>query len=195
ARGTSRPTDASSSRSTDRLLGAVGGARARLGLGPPATRAEVAAWDRDVDPSGHGLPPGSGGYDAGARVYAARCAACHGARGEGQGAFPKLVQAPGTAGFAGDSFPFARDHKLPKTVGTYWPYATTLYDYVRHAMPYDRPGSLTPDETYAVVAWLLAENGAVPRTAVMDARSLPRVELAARRHFVPDDRRGGPELR
>jgi cytochrome c len=168
---------------------------ARFGVGRLATRAEVAAWDRDVDTTGRGLPAGSGGYDAGARVYAARCAACHGARGEGQGAFPRLVQAPTLDSVTRDSFPFVRDAKLPKTVGNYWPYATTLYDYVRHAMPYDRPGSLTPDEVYAVVAYLLAENGVVARTAVMDARTLPRVAMPARRHFVPDDRKGGPELR
>ena len=88
------------------------------------------------------------------------------------------------------SFPFDRDPSIPKTVGNYWPYATTLYDYVHHAMPYDAPGSLTPDETYAVVAWILAENGVVPRTAVIDARTLLLVRMPARRHFVPDDRSG-----
>ena len=75
-----------------------------------------------------------------------------------------------------DSSPFGGDPKIAKTVGNYWPYATTLFDYVRHAMPYDRPGSLTPDETYALVAYLLAENGVVAPTAVLDAQSLLKIE-------------------
>ena len=167
----------------------------RLGVGRAATRAEIAAWDRDVDAAGHGLPPGRGTPAAGERLYATRCAACHGARGEGVGPFPRLVQRAAADPATGDAFPFDRDPSVPKTVGNYWPYATTLFDYVRHAMPYDRPGSLTADETYALVAYLLAENGVVTRTAVMDARTLPKVELPGRRHFVPDDRKGGPEVR
>jgi cytochrome c len=94
-----------------------------------------------------------------------------------------------------DSFPFDRDFKIPKTVGNYWPYATTLYDYVHRAMPYAAPGSLSPDETYAVVAYLLAANHVIADSAVMDARTLPRVVMPARRHFVPDDRKGGSEFR
>lgn len=171
------------------------GVPGRLGLGRAATAAEIAAWDRDVDPSGHGLPPGRGTAAEGARLFAARCAACHGARGEGVGPFPRLVQPAALDPATRDSFPFDRDPTIPKTVGNYWPYATTLFDYVRHAMPYDRPGSLTADETYALVAYLLAENGVVGRAAAMDARTLPRVSLPARRRFVPDDRRGGREVR
>ena len=177
--------------------GTSGGAERpeRFGVGRPATPEQVAALDRDVDTTGHGLPPGQGSVEQGAAVYAAKCASCHGARGEGQATYPTLVQAAATGPTALDSFPFVRDFKIPKTVGNYWPYATTMYDYLRHAMPYDRPGTLTPDETYALVAWLLAENGVVPRTAVMDARTLPAVRLPARGRFVDDDRRGGPEFR
>jgi cytochrome c len=175
--------------------GEGGGRPTRFGVGRPATAQQVAALDRDVDTTGHGLPEGRGTVDEGAAVYAAKCASCHGARGEGQATYPKLVSPPPTGATALDSFPFVRDHKIPKTVGNYWPYATTLYDYLRHAMPYDRPGTLTPNETYALVAWLLAENAVVPRTAVMDARTLPAVRLPARARFVPDDRRGGPVLR
>jgi S-disulfanyl-L-cysteine oxidoreductase SoxD len=91
-----------------------------------------------------------------------------------------------------DWFPFDRDPNIPKTVGNYWPYATTLYDHVSHAMPYTAPGSLTADEAYALTAYLLAENGVVARDAVMDARTRPRVTLPARRRLVPDDHRGGP---
>jgi cytochrome c len=164
---------------------------ARYALGRPATASEIAAWDIDVDTTGEGLPPGRGGYAAGARVYAARCASCHGARGEGRGAaFPRLVQPATLDSVTRDSFPFDRDPAIAKTVGNYWPYATTLYDYIAHAMPYDAPGSLTPNETYAVVAWILAENRVVPRTAVMDARTLPRVRMPARDRFVRDDRGG-----
>jgi len=162
----------------------------RYGVGRAATAQEVAAWDIDVDTTGHGLPAGRGTAAEGAQVYAAKCASCHGAKGEGQGAFPKLVQPAALDPVTRDSFPFDRDFKIAKTVGNYWPYATTLYDYVRHAMPYAQPGSLTPDETYAVVAYLLAENHVIPGDAVMDARSLPRVVMPARRHFVPDDRKG-----
>jgi cytochrome c len=173
------------------------GARAveRYGVGRPATAQEIAAWDLDVDTTGHGLPPGRGTAADGAPVYAAKCASCHGARGEGQGAYPRLVQPAALDPVTRDSFPFDRDFKIAKTVGNYWPYATTLYDYVRHAMPYPQPGSLTPDETYAVVAYLLAENRVIAPDAVMDARSLPRVVMPARRRFVPDDRRGGGEVR
>ena len=170
-------------------------APARYGVGRAATAQEVAAWDVDVDTSGHGLPAGRGTAAEGAAVYAAQCASCHGAKGEGQGTFPKLVQPAALDSATRDSFPFDRDFKIPKTVGNYWPYATTLYDYVHRAMPYAAPGSLTPDETYAVVAYLLAANRVIADTAVMDARTLPRVVMPARRHFVPDDRKGGSEFR
>ena len=170
-------------------------APARYGVGRVATAQEVAAWDVDVDTSGHGLPAGRGTAAEGAAVYAAQCASCHGANGEGQGTYPKLVQPAALDSATRDSFPFDRDFKIPKTVGNYWPYATTLYDYVHRAMPYAAPGSLSPDETYAVVAYLLAANHVIADTAVMDARTLPRVAMPARRHFVPDDRKGGSEFR
>ena len=156
------------------------------GVGRAATRAEVAAWNVDVNPSGAGLPAGRGTAAEGARVYAAQCASCHGGRGEGIAPFPRLV------GGGSSNFGFGRDPKLVKTVGNYWPYATTLFDYVNRAMPFNTPGSLTADEVYAVVAWILAENAIVARTAVLDARTLPAVRMPARERFVPDDRgRGG----
>ena len=155
------------------------------GIGRAATPAEIRAWDIDANPSGAGLPAGRGTVAEGARVYATQCAACHGARGEGIAPFPKLI------GRDPQGFTFGRDPKLVKTVGNYWPYATTLFDYVNRAMPFTAPGTLTPDQVYGVVAWLLAENGIVPRTAVMDARTLPAVRMPARDRFVKDDRRGG----
>ena len=159
------------------------------GIGRPATAAEIRAWNIDVNPAGTGLPPGRGTYEAGARVYAAQCAVCHGARGEGVAPNPRLV------GAEPKDFGFGRDRKLVKTVGNYWPYATTLYDYVNRTMPFNAPGTLRPDEVYSVIAWLLAENEVVPRTAVMDARSLPRVQMPARGRFVRDNRTGGPVFR
>jgi mono/diheme cytochrome c family protein len=165
-------------------------APARYAIGHPVDSARLASFDVDVDPSGHGLPAGSGTPAQGAIVYAQKCASCHGAKAEGQATYPKLVGRDPRVGF-----PFANDFKTAKTVGNYWPYATTLYDYVRRAMPFTAPGSLTPDETYAVVAYLLAQNEIVAPDAVMDARSLAAVKMPAAGHFVDDDRRGGRGFR
>ena len=162
----------------------------RLGLGTSATASALARIDIDVNPSGTGLPAGDGDAARGATLYAAKCALCHGPRGEGQGPYPKLV---GTVPRAG--FPFATDAKVPKTVGNYWPYATTLYDYVHRAMPLSAPGSLAPSEVYSLVAFLLAENQIIPGTAIMNAGSLPKVQMPARTFFVPDDRRGGQSFK
>jgi cytochrome c len=157
----------------------------RFGLGRPPTAEEIAAVDIDVSPSGGGLPAGSGDVAEGARVYAATCAACHGENGEGKPpAYPQLVGGPTGA------FNFAKDYKIPRTIGNYWPYATTLYDYIRRAMPLTAPGSLTPDQTYAVTAYLLAREGLLPANARLDARSLAAVRMPALSHFVKDDRRG-----
>lgn len=162
----------------------------RWNLGHPATPAQLARLDIDANPSGVGLPPGRGTYAAGAITYRQQCAMCHGMKGEGLPPFPPLVGAEPR-----DSFPFGRNAALPKTIGNYWPYATTLYDYIHRAMPYNAPGSLTPDQVYGLVAYLLAENGVTPKTLVIDAKSLPGVKMPARRRFVPDDRQGGAEFR
>lgn len=162
----------------------------RFDLGRAASTADIAPIDIDVNPAGVGLPPGQGTYEQGASVYAVKCASCHGVTGEGGGTNPRLVGAEPRQGF-----PFGTDFKIPRTIGNYWPYATTLYDYVHRAMPLTAPGSLTSDETYAIVAYLLAENEVVSRTAVMDAQTLPTVQMPARPHFVPDDRTGGQSFR
>jgi cytochrome c len=162
--------------------------------GAPLRTAEVAAWDIDVGPDGKGLPPGSGTVAQGAAVFAAKCAVCHGPAGEGQvgappagsAAAPKLVGRDPREGF-----PFGQDPKLVKTVGNYWPYATTVFDYVRRTMPLTAPGSLTNNEVYAVVAFLLAQNEVIERTAVMNSTTLPAVRMPARDKFVVDDRKGG----
>ena len=161
-----------------------------LGLGTPATAATLARVDIDVNPAGAGLPAGDGDAARGATVYAAKCASCHGPTGEGQGPYPRLIGAEPRAGF-----PFGTDARIPKTIGNYWPYATTLYDYVHRAMPFTAPGSLTPGEVYSLVAFLLAENQVIPGTAVMNASTLPKVQMPARAHFVLDDRKGGQPFR
>lgn len=162
----------------------------RFGIGHPATAAQLALVDIDVNPAGVGLPAGQGTWAQGAPIYAQKCALCHGARGEGQGPYPKLIGAEPRQGF-----PFGTDPNIPKTIGNYWPYATTVYDYVHRAMPFNAPGSLKPNEVYALVAFLLAENAVIPKNAVMNATTLPAVQMPARTHFVPDDRRGGQPFR
>ncbi|MGH7628285.1 MAG: c-type cytochrome [Gemmatimonadales bacterium] len=164
--------------------------RQRYDVGRPATADEIAAWDLDVNPAGDGLPAGSGTPASGAAVWAAKCAACHGARGEGNERYPRLVGREPE-----DGFPFGRQLRYVRTVGNYWPYATTLYDYLRRTLPPTQPGALAPDEIYGVVAWLLAENRIVPPDAVIDSRTLPEVRMPARDRFVDDDRTGGKEFR
>ena len=171
--------------------------RGRLGLGTPATPEQVAALDTDVRPDGTGLPAGKGTAADGAAVYALQCAACHGAKGEG-GVADVLV-----GGEPRGMLPFGPAYEqwrgtrpdVEFTIGNYWPYATTLFDYVRRAMPAGSPGSLTPDQTYAVVAWLLAQNGVIEPSAEMNAQTLPKVAMPAHGRFVPDARRGGREVR
>jgi cytochrome c len=154
-----------------------------FGFGSDASEARIALWDIDVKPDGEGLPPGSGTVAQGQRVFLTHCAACHGVTGT-EGPNDRLV---GTAEW--------KEWPDGQTVGNYWPYATTLYDYIRRAMPQLTPGILTSDETYAVVGYILNLNGLVPTDAVMDATTLPAVEMPARDRFVLDDRQGGPEVR
>ncbi len=144
----------------------------RYGFGRPATPQEIKGWDIDVSPNG-GLPPGRGDVKQGEAIYASKCAACHGAHGEGK-PMPRLVGGLGTL----------RDKKPVKTVGSYWPYATTLFDYVRRAMPLDAPQSLTPDEVYAVSAYVLFLNGIVPEDMTLDADNLAKIKMPNRNGFV-----------
>jgi cytochrome c len=169
----------------------------RFGIGTPATRDQIAALDIDVRPDGTGLPPGQGTATEGAPIYARKCAACHGANGEG-GAADVLVGAEprNTAPFGSDYERWrngARD--VPFTIGNYWPYATTVFDYVRRAMPANAPGTLGADETYSLVAWLLAKNGIIAEDALMTAATLPKVMMPAHARFVPDNRTGGPTVK
>lgn len=160
-------------------------------IGRPVDSAQLKLMDRDADPSGATLPAGSGNATQGLVVYASKCASCHGAKGEGMAAMPGKIASPKIVGREPrEGFPFGRDPKLVKTVGNYWPHATTIFDYVRRAMPITEPGTLTSDETYAVVAWLLAENEIIARDATMDAKTLPQVKMPAAGRFVVDDRAG-----
>lgn len=160
-----------------------------LGLGRPATADEIKAWDVAVSPDGAGLPPGSGTASQGAVLFKRSCAMCHGTTGT-EGPAERLVGREPRQGF-----PFGRDPTLVRTIGNYWPYATTLYDYINRAMPLNAPGSLKPDEVYSAVAYLLWRNEIIADTAVMNAQTLPRVVMPARDRFVVDNRRGGPEIR
>jgi len=158
---------------------------AHYDLGAPIDSTRLARIDIDVDTTGATLPAGSGNATKGLVVYAQQCATCHGAKGEGITPSPKLIGRDPRQGF-----PFGRDAKLVRTVGNYWPYSTTLYDYIRRAMPLKTPGMLKPDEVYSVVAWILAENEIIPRDAEMNAKTLPAVKMPAAGHFVVDDRKG-----
>src|SRR5437762_8078680 len=142
-------------------------------LGRLATPAEVAGWDISIPPDGTGLPPGSGTPEQGAVVYAQKCQACHGEKGAGQPNDP-LVGGQGTLA-----------SKSPvRTIGSYWPYATTVFDYVRRAMPYPQSQSLTNDEVYAVTAYLLQLNGIIGDQDEMNAQTLPRVKMPNRENFI-----------
>jgi cytochrome c len=142
-------------------------------LGRPATAAEVAGWDISVGRDGAGLPPGGGTALKGAAVYEQKCQACHGAKGAGQ-PNDRLVGGHGTLA-----------SKAPvRTIGSYWPYATTVFDYVRRAMPYTQPQSLTDDEVYAVTAYLLQLNGIIGEADELNAQTLPKVTMPNRGNFV-----------
>jgi cytochrome c len=171
--------------------------RQRLGIGTPASPDQIAALDIDVRPDGTGLPAGQGTVAEGAMIYAGKCAACHGPKGEGAAADPLVGAEPkGMAPF-GPEYERWRNGRpdVPFTIGNYWPYATTLFDYVRRAMPATAPGTLTADETYGLVAWLLARNEIIASDAVLNAETLPRVRMPARDRFVPDSRKGGSDVK
>jgi S-disulfanyl-L-cysteine oxidoreductase SoxD len=169
-------------RTRDRLLIAAavlalggGGARAESpDLGRVATPDEIAAWDISIDPSGANLPAGSGSARQGEIIFAAKCAACHGEKGGGK-PNDQLVGGAGT--LTGDKPPV-------KTVGSYWPYATTLFDYIRRAMPLNESKTLASDEVYALAAYILALNGVIGEDDVMNAQTLPQVKMPNRDGFV-----------
>ena len=143
-------------------------------LGQPASPTEITAWDISIGPDGAGLPPGSGTPQQGEKVYAAKCVGCHGERGEGK---PNDQLVGGIGSLTGG--------QPVKTVGSFWPYATTLFDYVRRAMPLNAPKSLSDDEVYAVAAYILQLNGIIGDDDIMNAQTLPLVKMPNRDGFVP----------
>lgn len=157
---------------------------APFGFGRPATEEEIAAWDIDVRPDGTGLPEGSGTVAEGAVIYAALCAECHGETGT-EGPYQALV-----AQYDPDNWPGP-----VRAIGNYWPYASTIYDYTYRTMPWNEPKSLTPDEVYALTAWLLHQNGIVEEDAVMNAETLPQVEMPALEKWVHRDLRSNYPFR
>jgi mono/diheme cytochrome c family protein len=152
-------------------------AQSPYGIGRAATPAEIAGWNIDIDRYGNNLPPGSGSVDHGREVFDQQCAACHGAKGEG-GVGGRLVGGQGT---------LATPDPV-KTVGSYWPYAPTLFDYIRRAMPQNAPESLSNDDVYAVSAYILNLNGLLPAEATLDARTLRAIKMPNRKMFVGDPR-------
>ena len=146
-------------------------------VGRPPTAEEVQAWDLTIPSDGQGLPPGSGTAMLGKSIFVERCASCHGEKGED----PKYSRLVGGQGS------LATDRPI-RTIGSFWQYATTLWSYIRRAQPFDEPGSLTPDQVYAVTAYLLHLNGIIGEQDVMDAKTLPLVKMPNRDGFVPDPR-------
>jgi S-disulfanyl-L-cysteine oxidoreductase SoxD len=143
-------------------------------FGQQVTPGDLAAWDISIGPDGAGLPPGRGTAALGETVYIAKCQACHGEKGAGK---PNDPLVGGLGSLKGDK-------PALKTVGSYWPYATTLFDYVRRAMPFDHPKSLSDDEVYAVSAYILNLNGLIGTDDVLDAQSLPKIRMPNRDGFV-----------
>jgi cytochrome c len=149
----------------------------KFGVGQPATPEQIRGLGAAIAPDGGGLPAGSGTVAAGRELFAARCAKCHGEKAGGD-VGPALAGGQGTL----------RSSRPFKTVGSFWPYATTVWDYINRAMPFDQPGALKPPEVYAVVAYILNLNGIITTDQVMDAKTLPKVKMPNRDGFVPDPR-------
>jgi cytochrome c len=150
----------------------------RYGIGREATAHEIAGWDIDIRPDGQGLPPGRGSVKDGEAVYMSRCAACHGEFGEGAGRWPMIAGGKGSLASNDPS----------RTVGSYFPYASSVFDYVRHAMPFGDAQSLKTDELYAVVAYVLYLNDVVDESFVLTPDSFRQVKLPNAAGFFDDDR-------
>lgn len=150
----------------------------KLNLGRVALPEEIAAWDIDVRPDGVGLPPGKGSVKQGEELFLAQCASCHGEFGEGAGRWPVLA----------GGFNTLKSDRPEKTVGSFWPYLSTVYDYIRRAMPYGNAQSLSADETYAIVAFLLNMNNLVADDFVLSNENFGKVKLPNAEGFYDDDR-------
>jgi mono/diheme cytochrome c family protein len=157
-----------------------------FGFGRTATAAEIKAWDIDVRPDGKGLPAGQGTAVIGKAIYQQKCLACHAENLTNATAAKSLGPV-----LISDTLLTGR----LKTIGNYWPYATTLFDYIRRAMPYNQPGSLTDNEVYSITAYLLTANKILKADAVLNAKNLPKIVMPAKKLFIMDDRKGGPEVK
>jgi cytochrome c len=144
------------------------------GFGKHIAESDVAAWDISILPDGTGLPPGSGTPDEGSKVFATKCAVCHGENVKGGIAAAVVVGEPLTSGI-----------ETTKTIANFWPYATTIFDFTRRAMPWPRPRTLTNDEVYALTAFILAQNKIIGASDVMNAQTLPKVRMPNRDGFIP----------
>lgn len=151
---------------------------APLGIGKPATPAMIKGWDIDIRPDGLGLPKGSGSVADGEPLYEQKCALCHGSFGEGEGRWPKLAGGEDTL----------TDQRPEKTVGSYWPYASTLWDYIHRAMPFNAPQSLSDDEVYAITAYVLNLNDIVDDEFVLNQNNLADIEMPNKDGFIVDKR-------
>ncbi len=151
----------------------LGSTASAQNLGTPISEAEIAAWDITILPDGSGLPPGSGTPSDGARIFATKCATCHGENGKGGSAAALVGGGALTSGI-----------ETTKTIANFWPYATTLFDFTRRAMPWPRPRTLTNDEVYALTAYMLSLNKIVGEDAVMNAQTLPKVRMPNRDGFI-----------
>ncbi len=148
-------------------------ASASYHFGRAATEAEISAWNIRIGSDGKGLPAGSGSVAEGANLYKLSCAACHGLKGEGVAPYNSPLVAKESSG---------------KTIGSYWPYATTLFDYIRRAMPYTTPGSLSDPEIYSLTAYLLFLNEIIEEDVSLNAENLPKIVMPNVETFVPDNR-------
>jgi S-disulfanyl-L-cysteine oxidoreductase SoxD len=169
---------------TAALMAVCGGAAFAAGpnLGKPIAPKDFAAWDLDVEPSGAGLPAGNGTSDQGAPVFAEQCSACHGEGGKG--ATTTTSGAPAAPPVVSDVKRNGIDDTT-LTIANYWPDATTLFDYIRRAMPWTSPRTLTDDQVYALTAYILAQNKLIDAKQVINAQTLPKVQMPNRNEFIP----------
>jgi|SRR5205807_2702441 len=158
----------------------------RLDFGVPASSQDIESMAIAIAPDGKNLPAGKGDYATGRKVYETKCSACHGASLQGVAGLPNMPSGTALRLIGGRGTLASKNPVL--TVESYWPYATTLFDYIRRAMPYPAPGSLTADEIYAVSEYILAQGNIVDRAMVLDAQTLPRVQMPNRDGFIPDPR-------